>query len=128
MSGQDLVLWDGDCGFCRRGMVWFKRRDREDRFDMVPYQDAPWPPMTEALHADCAKAMWVICADGTRHRGGRAVLHLAEHTGFRRLARVLALPPLIWLVEAGYWVMARNRYVFSRVFFRREPGDGSRPV
>jgi hypothetical protein len=32
---------------------------------------------------------------------------------------VLALPPLVWVVEVGYWLVARNRGLASRVLFRR---------
>jgi hypothetical protein len=30
------------------------------------------------------------------------------------------VPPLVWLVELGYRIVARHRGVFSRLMFRRE--------
>jgi hypothetical protein len=40
--------------------------------------------------------------------------------GWPRAARVASRRPLIWLVEAGYWVVARNRPFFARFLFRGE--------
>jgi hypothetical protein len=40
---------------------------------------------------------------------------LAE-TGHPWLARILGLPPLVWLVELGYAIVARNRSFFSRLW------------
>ena len=76
--------------------------------------------MTDALAAECERAVHVLGPDGTRLRAGRASLFVLERTGFPRLARVLRRPPLVWAVEAGYQVVARNRPFFARFLFRRE--------
>ena len=62
--------------------------------------------------------MHVLRGDGEILRAGRASLYVLEGIGFRRLAAVLRVPPLCWLVELGYWIVARNRRLFSRLFFR----------
>jgi hypothetical protein len=76
--------------------------------------------MTDALAAECERAVHVLAPDGTRLRAGRASLFVLERIGFPRLARVLRVPPLVWAVEAGYQVVARNRPFFARFLFRRE--------
>jgi predicted DCC family thiol-disulfide oxidoreductase YuxK len=76
--------------------------------------------MTDALAARCARAVHVLTSDGTLLGGGRASLLVLERIGFSRLARVLRVPPLVWLVDVGYWVVARNRPFFARFLFRRE--------
>lgn len=53
-------------------------------------------------------------------RAGRAVLCLLGLIGFRWLVWPLRLPPLIWLVELAYVVVARNRPFFARFIFRKE--------
>lgn len=113
------VLWDGECGFCRRSVDWLKARDTQDRLHPVPYQMAPSPPMTPELHRACAHAVHVVEPDGTVHRAGRAVLFALQLVGWRVLPRILRLPPLIWFVELGYWIVARNRRWFSKFMFRR---------
>ncbi len=75
--------------------------------------------MTDSLAARCARAVHVLGADGTLLAGGRASLFVLGRIGWPRLARGLARPPLVWLVEAGYRLVARNRGFFGRFLFRR---------
>jgi len=119
VTAPALLLWDGDCGFCRRSVQWAERRDTGHSFQAVPYQQAPSPPMTPELRAACSRAVHVVTAEGTVLRAGRACLWVLERTGHRPLARALSLPPLVWAVELGYWLVARNRELASRVLFRR---------
>ena len=81
----------------------------------MPFQEAPRPPMTDALAARCARAVHVITPEGEVLRGGRASLYALDRVGWRRLAAVCARPPLRWLVEAGYRLVARSRALLSRL-------------
>ena len=119
MTAPALLLWDGDCGFCRRSVVWAERRDAGHAFDAVPYQQAPSPPMTPELRLACARAVHLITPEGRMLRAGRACLWVLQRIGYPVLARVLASPPLVWAVEVIYWLVARNRRLASRVLFRR---------
>ena len=119
MTAPALLLWDGDCGFCRRSVLWAERRDTNHAFQAVPYQQAPSPPMTPELQAACGRAVHLLTPDGRMLRAGRACLWVLERIGYPLLARVLALPPLVWAFELGYWLVARNRKLASRVLFRR---------
>ena len=116
-AARHLLLWDGRCGLCRRATDWVRRRDRSARFEIVPYQEASAPPMTPQLRAECSRALHVLTADGRTLRAGRASLFVLKETGNGRLATVLGLPPLIWLVELGYRIVARNRSRFSGLIF-----------
>ena len=109
------IVWDGACGFCRRAVDWALARDRRRLFEAVPYQTAPTPPMTPELRAACRDAVHVRTTDGEWLRGGRACLFVLERIGWPRLARLGRLPPLVWVVEAGYRVVAANRPFFSRL-------------
>jgi predicted DCC family thiol-disulfide oxidoreductase YuxK len=77
--------------------------------------------MTPALYAACEKAVHVITNDGRTLRAGRAALFILERIGWGWLARLLALPPFIWIVELVYAVIANNRPFFARFLFRHEP-------
>lgn len=75
--------------------------------------------MTDALAARCARAVHVLGPDGTLLAGGRATLFVLERIGWwPRLVRVLRRPPLVWGVELGYRIVARNRPFFARFLFR----------
>jgi predicted DCC family thiol-disulfide oxidoreductase YuxK len=119
-SNAYLVLWDGDCGFCARAIAWLKRHDREHHFQFVRYQEAPSPPMTAELYRACGEAVHVIDREGSIRRGGRAILFILEREGWGPITRLLSVPPFIWLVELVYRIVATNRSLFSRFFFRSE--------
>ena len=76
--------------------------------------------MTDELRVACATSMHVVTTDGAVYRGGRASLFVLRHTGWGWFARVLMLPPLVWMVELGYWIVARNRRLFGKFLFTRE--------
>jgi predicted DCC family thiol-disulfide oxidoreductase YuxK len=116
MADPHLILFDGACGLCRRAAAWAGARDRRGLFRAVPYWEAPAPPMTPELFSACARAVHVVRSDGRILRGGRAVLFVLEHTGMGGWARVLGLPPMVWGVELGYWIVAHNRRLFGRFF------------
>lgn len=117
-KGRYVIVWDGSCGFCRRAVEWALARDRDGCFEAMPYQQAPAPPMTSELRAACRRAVHLLLPDGRWLRGGRACLFVLERIGWPTLARLAMRPPLVWLVEAGYRLVAGNRPFFSRVFAR----------
>lgn len=113
-----LVLWDGDCGFCQRSVEWARRRDADGEFCFVPYQLAPSPPVTPELARACAHAVHVVTADRRVLRAGRACLYVLGQLGWTRRAKLLQLPPLVWLVELGYRWVAAHRDLAGRLLFR----------
>jgi predicted DCC family thiol-disulfide oxidoreductase YuxK len=117
---HDLVLWDRDCGFCRRSVEWVQRRDaaREARFAFAPYQQSDDPRVDDRLRQACSRAVHVLTREGAVLRAGRASLYVLRRIGYRKTSAVLGVPPLRWLVELGYWIVARNRRLFSKIFFR----------
>lgn len=121
LPGQYWLLWDGDCGFCRRAVVWALERDRAGLLAALPYQQAPRPPMDEELANACSRAVHLRHPDGRLERAGRACLTVLEVVGYRRTAYWLRQLPLVWGVELGYWVVAQNRMLFSKLLFRRHP-------
>ncbi len=76
--------------------------------------------MTPVLYVACKHAIHVVEADGTVHRAGRACLFILDDLGWHRVARIFAGPPLIWLVELSYRIVAANRPFFSRFLIRKK--------
>ena len=83
--------------------------------------------MTPELRERARASVQVITRDGKRLAAGRASLFVLAEIGWnRRLVRLLQWRPLIWAVELGYRIVARNRRLFGRLLFRRAgSGDGS---
>jgi predicted DCC family thiol-disulfide oxidoreductase YuxK len=117
MASRHWILWDGECKFCRGLVAWVKSKDIHHRFEVLPYQIAPSPPMTRELYAACEQAVHVVKADGTTLRGARACLFVLDTLGWTN-TRILALPPFIWALDLGYWIVASNRRFFSRLLPR----------
>ena len=111
------LFWDGACGLCRRAVAWVKHRDVPNQIRAVPYQDAPRPPMTDSLARRCERSVYVITPGGQILSADRASLYVLGKVGFPHLARVGGLPPFLWGVELGYWIVARNRQFFSKWLF-----------
>ena len=72
----------------------------------MPYQTAA---ISEELRRACARAVHVVTPAGRTLRAGKAILFVLNGLGYRRMARILARAPLLWVVEAGYVVVATNR-------------------
>ena len=84
--------------------------------------------MTPALFAACEKAVHVLTMDGRTLRAGRAALFVLHTIGRWSLAaRILSVPPLVWLVEMGYCLIARNRRFFSRFLFTKDYDETAPP-
>ncbi|MXY36544.1 MAG: DUF393 domain-containing protein [Dehalococcoidia bacterium] len=103
------LLFDGDCEFCTRLAAWVEERDQGRKLRVVPYQEAPSPPMTPELRAACAEALHAVTPRGRVLRGGDATIFTLGAIGWRVPARVLWLRPLRDLVGFGYGIVARNR-------------------
>lgn len=109
---RPVVLFDGDCVFCRKQVDNLKRMlgaDHSAVVEWVSFQDpgvlARFPGVS---HDACMEALAAVMPDGRVHAGpaGVAVL-LGRRT---RLAHVYFLPLVRQLVDGGYAVIAANRY------------------
>jgi len=112
-SSQHMVLFDGDCAFCRRCIAYARALDVRNRFAFEPFQSAQHPALTPQLRAACAQAVHVITRRGRILSGGRACFFLLEEASdkrlVKRLARLMRSFPLVIPVEI-------HRLFFSRFF------------
>jgi predicted DCC family thiol-disulfide oxidoreductase YuxK len=72
------LIYDGNCGFCRRWVERVRRWDRHGRLTLLPYQtpdlETRFPQLSRA---ECRQRMHLVAANGEVHRGadaGREVL------------------------------------------------------
>jgi predicted DCC family thiol-disulfide oxidoreductase YuxK len=76
--------------------------------------------MTPDLHVACERAVHVVTVDGKVLRAGRACLFILQRVGWGWIARLLALPPFVWLVEIAYRIVADHRPFFAKFLFTHE--------
>lgn len=126
---KPLLIFDGDCGFCRR---WVARWQRATGglVDYLPYQDesiaAKFP---EIPRADFERAVGFIRVDGTVYSGAEAVFRSLAEAGKERWLLKLyeRYPGFSELAELLYEEVAEHRAFLSkldRIYF----GPGTAPV
>jgi predicted DCC family thiol-disulfide oxidoreductase YuxK len=109
---RPVVLYDGNCAFCRRWIERLRRWDRNDSLDTLPaaerHELAGLPPIDDA---SLDRAMHLVTPDGRVHAGGRAVAEVARYLPMGRLVhRILHLPGISGLLDAGYRAVAARRH------------------
>jgi predicted DCC family thiol-disulfide oxidoreductase YuxK len=108
----DVVIYDGDCAFCRRQVQRLARWDGRHRLAYVSLHD----PLVAERYPDLSRdqlmqQMFVVTPDGRRHGGADAFRYLS-----RRLPRLWPLAPLLHVpfsLPAWRWFyrqIARRRY------------------
>jgi predicted DCC family thiol-disulfide oxidoreductase YuxK/uncharacterized membrane protein YhaH (DUF805 family) len=113
---KPVLLFDGDCGFCRH---WIERWRAEtgDRVEYAPSQEAG-ARFPKLKPEDFAEAVYLVEPDGRVSRGAEAVFRgLAYAGGPRRAWRALyeRAPPFRAASELAYRFVARRRPLFSRL-------------
>ncbi len=116
ISQKPLLIYDGDCNFCRHWIGRWKGITG-DRVEYRPSQECAveHPGISEE---DFATAVQWVGADGRRESGAPAVfsaLATAQFSGRLLLTLYRTVPPFAWAADFGYGVVARNRLLFSRL-------------
>ena len=114
---RHLVLWDGECGFCRRCVEWLASKDKRGALEFKPYQSVELAP---SLREACKSAVHVIKTDGEIVRGGRAIMFCGLFTPLSGWARIGLWPIFLPFIELGYKFVASNRNLVSQFFFKCE--------
>ena len=109
------MLWDGDCGFCRAWVEYWKQLTG-DRIEYEPYQSAA-DRFPEIPKENFAEAVALVLPDGEVRRAAQAV--------FTSLARVPGKRWLLWsyedlpgfaaVTETAYGIIARHRSAAYRI-------------
>jgi predicted DCC family thiol-disulfide oxidoreductase YuxK len=104
-----LVLYDGECGFCRTSLGWLLRWDRRGRLEPVALQSARAADILAELSEEERMDSWhLVSPDGERWSAGAAAPQLLRLLpGGRVPARVLDAAPGI--TERAYRFVARHR-------------------
>jgi predicted DCC family thiol-disulfide oxidoreductase YuxK len=123
---RPLVVFDGDCGFCRYWLARW-RRVVGDRFDAEPYQRAAarFPSLPRERFR---RAVQLILPDGTVYQGAEAAYRLRALAPGRGgwLAAYRHLPGFRLLVDLAYRMIADHRnaaFRMTRWIWGRDPEE-----
>ncbi|MGJ3244217.1 MAG: lipase maturation factor family protein [Opitutales bacterium] len=115
--GLPLLLWDGDCGFCK---FWKKRWEARARrpVDTQPYQ-AVRGRFPEIAEDDLAEALHLVLPDGRVFAGAPAVFAFEAVSGQPMgqcwCGLYQKLPGFAPVTDWAYRRVAHNRMLFSRL-------------
>lgn len=108
--GRALVVYDGDCGFCRSTVARLRTLDRDDRLRFRPLQDerlyVEFPRLNRAA---CEETLHLVAEDGAIHAGGAAMREVFARVGAAPVTWILALPVARHVVELAYRSVAAHR-------------------
>lgn len=112
------VVYDGECGVCRRSVELLRRWDTEGRLRLLPFQSpgvmARYPAISER---EFREAVQVVAPDGRHWSGADAVERALERTPKgRRVAWLFKLPLARPIARRVYRWVARNRSLVGRFF------------
>ena len=116
LPASDVVIFDGQCGFCRRQVSRLAAWDGGDRLAFLPLDD----PLVAERYPDLSREqlleqMYLVDRQGRRHGGADAFRYLT-----RRLPRLWWLAPLMHvpfslpLWRWCYRQVAKRRYRLSQ--------------
>ena len=123
-TGREYVLWDGDCGFCRRSAEKMSQLDQQKSFLFAPYQSFSETELGKVGldYRQCARELQIISNSGKTFGGAFGINYF-----FWRQPRWKFLPilgglfPLLMLVEVLlYKLVATNRMLFSKILFLKK--------
>jgi predicted DCC family thiol-disulfide oxidoreductase YuxK len=107
-----VVIYDGECSFCRKQTQKIRRRDKQQRFELIPSQS---PELTtrfpQLAEHDLQSGMRLIDERGEVHVGADAVYEIARRLpGHRWFAWCYRLPGVRGLARTAYAWIARHRH------------------
>ena len=114
---KPLLIFDGDCGFCRR---WAARWQRAtgDAVAYLPFQDdTVAKKYPEIARGDFEQAIHLLLPDGAVHTGADAVFRSLAAGGRQRwlLWCYRKIPPFAGLTELIYDQVAAHRQFLSKL-------------
>ena len=105
-----VLIYDGDCGFCRRCADWLRARG-----DVPMASDGEVDRLALGLTPEETKtAVWWV-EGGARFRGHQAIGHALRPLGggWALVGRLIRMPPVSWLAAVAYRWVAANRHRFG---------------
>jgi predicted DCC family thiol-disulfide oxidoreductase YuxK len=114
MTGEErwVLVFDGECGICRRSVAWIQNRKGAERIEAVPYQHPSVPERYPELSREALEeAMHLVSPTGEVRKGARAgeeILRLLPR--WRPSALVFRIPGVRWVAERVYRWVAGNRH------------------
>ncbi len=106
-----VLLFDGDCGFCTSVARWARRR-LPPSASVLPWQVVPDLSVFGLTGRQTARHAYWVDAEGRTHRGHLAVAETLRAMGplWRAIGTAARIPPISWVAEVVYELVSRLRH------------------
>lgn len=113
-----LLLYDEHCPLCQFQMKVLSWLDWRNRLALVPLSDGRAHQAAPSLsREDLLEAIHCVTPQGRIYRGARAIRFIGLRLPLLiPVALFLWIPGVIFLAEAVYTTISRNRHLLSRLF------------
>ena len=118
------VLYDDDCGFCRRWIPFWGPTLRKAGLDIAPLQ-TPWvAPRLGLDHDELVYDIRILLADGSHLAGAEVYRYAVQHIWWAYPLYLFSVTPgLRRLWDWGYRTFADHRHQFSTACGLPAPGE-----
>ena len=115
MLARPVLLYDGNCAFCRAWVGRIRRWDRSNRIEyLFAGARASRPDLPQLSDEAVNAAMHLVLPDGRVLGGGRAIPELLRLLPGGWIPGLLFyIPGVAWLAGLGYGWVARRRHRFG---------------
>jgi len=109
-SEKSIILFDGECSFCNKSVVFILNRDKHERFLFASLQsDYAKKILTNSSINHNSETIWLY-ENSKFYSHSEAALRIANSLGyFWPLVSLFRIIPLRWR-DNGYQFFAKNRY------------------
>ena len=108
-----ILVYDGECQFCRRQVALVERWDDDRRIEPIPFQQADLARLG-VRRAAAEEAMHLVAPSGAVWRGAAAARELLRLLPrLRWLAWIFRLPGAMTVAEFAYSWVAKRRHRFG---------------
>ena len=111
VRGRPVVLYDGECAFCRVCARLLRRLDRGGRLDLLDFNRPEADPILAALPAaERRTALHLADIDGRVYSAGPALQRALTEALGPSAERLLTNAAIAELVDAAYSIVAAQRH------------------
>lgn len=104
------VFYDGGCPLCRREINMLSRWDRRKRIRFTDIEAVAFDPATIGRsHDELMAEIHGRLPDGSVIKGVEVFRQLYKAVGFGPVVALTRLPGISGMLNAGYWLFAKNR-------------------
>lgn len=116
MENKLIVLWDGDCGFCRNSLEWVKKRKPQGEIEYLSFHEEKAKKWRDQIGLEALqKSMYVIEGDKNFYGGSEGFrILLSRIPRYQWLSFLMGLPLVKQCCRIVYSFIAKNRLRFGK--------------